>query len=72
MYRWCGLSLGTLLLAGGLLSGVPEVSMERPALQCTLTGQKIETCCCQVRDGKLYCPLAQQAISSCCCKVIER
>jgi hypothetical protein len=44
-----------------------------PALQsdlfCTLTGKKIPTCCCQLKDGKLYCPLAKKTIETCCCKL---
>ena len=67
MYRLLGLSLGTLLLAG-LVSAVPASPKGKATLQCTLTGQKIEKCCCEQREGKLYCPLAKKTIEQCCCR----
>ncbi len=68
MYRLLTLSMGTLLLAAGLVLAIP-VSPAAPAtLQCTLTGQKLEQCCCEQREGKLYCPLAKKTINQCCCK----
>ena len=54
-----------LLLAGSANSW--NVASES-GLICTLTGKKIEACCCEQKDGKLYCPLAQKTIESCCCK----
>ncbi len=42
------------------------------SLRCTLTGEKIVTCCCEQKDGKLYCPLAKQAIDNCCCESADR
>lgn len=37
-------------------------------LVCSLTNKKIDKCCCEQKDGKLYCPLAKKAIEKCCCK----
>jgi hypothetical protein len=41
------------------------------ALICTLTGKRIDACCCQLKDGKLYCPLAKTYIDACCCKAAD-
>jgi hypothetical protein len=54
------LFLGTLPGAGGTKE-----------LKCSLTGKKIETCCCQQKDGKLYCPLAEKTIEQCCCGSVK-
>jgi len=69
MVRLLTLSLGTVVLAG-LVSALPVSPKAPTALQCTLTGQKIETCCCEQREGKLYCPLAKKTIEQCCCQPI--
>ena len=69
MHRILEVLFGTLLLAG-LVSTVPASPKGQATLQCTLTGQKIEVCCCQQRGGKLYCTLARKAITQCCCKPI--
>ena len=63
-----------LILSGALLflpagSATPWSGASQSGLVCTLTGQKIATCCCQQKDGKLYCPLAKTTIESCCCKL---
>jgi len=58
----------SLLLAG---AGGSAARAAGTGLICTLTGKKIEACCCQVKDGKLYCPLAKKNIESCCCKSAE-
>jgi hypothetical protein len=63
MVRLMSVALLLLVLAGSATSGVPE-----SGLICTLTGKKIDACCCQMKDGKLYCPLAKKTIETCCCK----
>lgn len=69
MQRMIPLFLGSLLLAGLLVAS--SLNPNRPAaLECTLTGQKIPSCCCQIRQGELYCPLANRTISQCCCKLV--
>ena len=69
MQRMISLFLGSLLLGGLLVAN--SANPNRPAaLECTLTGQKIQSCCCQIREGKLYCPLANQTISQCCCRPV--
>ena len=59
-----------LLLAGLAWAGTQSAS-KAAGLRCTLTNQKIEKCCCQMRDGKLYCPLAKKTIEACCCVPAE-
>lgn len=66
MRHTLSLLLGTLLLAG-LTLAAPETAKKPAALRCTLTGKKIETCCCEQRQGKLYCPLAKKTVEKCCC-----
>jgi len=61
------LSIALLLASSG---GSRSISSDS-GLMCTLTGKKIEACCCQQKDGKLYCPLAKQTIESCCCKLVQ-
>jgi hypothetical protein len=41
---------------------------ENSGVMCKLTGKKLEKCCCETRDGKLYCPLAKKEIKECCCE----
>lgn len=55
------------VLFGGLLLASPQV-LKNEALRCTLTNTKIEKCCCEKREGKLYCPLAKKTIEKCCCE----
>lgn len=50
-----------------LFLGVVLVAGSAGGLKCSLTGKKIDSCCCQQKDGKLYCPLAKKAIEQCCC-----
>ena len=69
MQRMISLFLGSLLL-GGLLAANSANLNQPAALECTLTVQKIQSCCCQIREGKLYCPLANQTISQCCCRPV--
>jgi hypothetical protein len=63
--------LAPLLLAVWVLAA-PPAPTTKPALRCTLTGKRIESCCCVQREGKLYCPLAKKAIESCCCVPVEQ
>lgn len=70
MQRMISLILGSLLL-GGLLVANSANPKQPAALECTLTGQKIQSCCCQIRESKLYCPLANQTISACCCRPVR-
>jgi hypothetical protein len=58
----------SLVLAG---SGSSRNVSSESGLICTLTGKKIDACCCQQKDGKLYCPLAKKTIESCCCKLVQ-
>ena len=62
--------MATLLLAAWVLAAPPAPN-KKPALRCALTGQRIESCCCVTRDGKLYCPLAKKTIDRCCCVPAE-
>jgi hypothetical protein len=48
----------SLLLASSGSSPTRAVT----GLICALTGKRIEACCCQMKDGKLYCPLAKKYI----------
>jgi hypothetical protein len=59
-------SLSLVLLFANAGSSRTAIS-EESGLICTLTGKKIEACCCQEKDGALYCPLAKQTIDHCCC-----
>ena len=63
------LFLGLLLAVSSL--AVPQTAKKEAGLRCTLTGKKIEKCCCEQRDGKLYCPLAKKLIEKCCCTADE-
>ena len=58
--------IGPIVLAGAALA-LAGSQPNTPALRCTLTDKKIETCCCAEKDGKLYCPLANKTIEKCCC-----
>ena len=66
------LSLGVLLLAISFIpSSTGATGSESAGLICTLAGKKIDACCCQLKDGRLYCPLAKTYIDSCCCKAAD-
>lgn len=55
-----------VLLAPVAMSG--RKSAKAPSsLQCSLTGQKIDSCCCQTQNGKTTCTLTKKVIDSCCC-----
>ena len=56
-----------LLLAGSASSA----HLSESGVICTLTGKKIDACCCQLKDGTLYCPLAKTYIDACCCKAAD-
>ena len=51
-----------------MAASASSAHLSESGLMCTLTGQKIDACCCQLNDGKLYCPLAKTYIDACCCK----
>ena len=70
MYRAASLILGTLLVAG-LSLATPQAATTPTSLRCTLTGKKIEKCCCEQRDSNLYCTLAKKAVEKCCCEPAE-
>ncbi|HXE74865.1 MAG TPA: hypothetical protein VNN18_04405 [Candidatus Xenobia bacterium] len=59
--------MGALLLAMAIWAAYPS-GTKAAGLRCTLTGQKIDSCCCIQKDGKLYCPLAKKTIEKCCCE----
>lgn len=40
-------------------------------MHCTLTGEEVDKCCCEKRDGKLYCPLAKRSVDKCCCEEVK-
>ena len=54
-----------------LAASASSAHLSESGLICTLTGQKIDACCCQLKDGKLYCPLAKTYIDACCCKAAD-
>jgi len=57
----------SLLIVGSASSA----HLSESGLICTLTGKKIDACCCQLKDGKLYCPLAKTYSDHCCCKAAD-
>ncbi len=71
MNRWIRLALASVLLAGWVWAG-PQAPPKKEALLCTLTNQKIEKCCCEMRGEKLYCPLAKKTIDTCCCQPLAK
>lgn len=50
---------------------IPQSAQSEAGLLCTLTGQTIEQCCCEVREGKTYCPLADKTVEECCCAAVD-
>ena len=62
------LAISLLLLAGSASSRTASLES---GLMCTLTGKRIDACCCQQKDGKLYCPLAKRTIETCCCQLVQ-
>jgi hypothetical protein len=50
---------------------IPQSAQSEAGLLCTLTGQTIEQCCCEMREDKTYCPLADKTIEECCCVPVE-
>lgn len=59
------LGLLTILFLSVAVSPAQEKVQE--GLRCSLTKKKIDKCCCEQKDGKLYCPLAKKTIEKCCC-----
>ena len=40
--------------------------------RCSLTGQQVDKCCCEPRDGgKMHCTLAKKDVDKCCCTEIQ-
>jgi hypothetical protein len=68
MRRSINVGLAALLFSGWLLASA-QVS-KNEGLRCTLTNTKIEKCCCERREGKLYCALTKKAIEKCCCEPV--
>lgn len=66
MSRFLSWTLAPLLLAS-LALAAPQTAPKPQALRCTLTGKKIETCCCEKRGEKFYCTLAKKTVDKCCC-----
>jgi hypothetical protein len=50
---------------------IPQSAQSEAGLQCTLTGQTIEKCCCETRGDKTYCPLADKTVEECCCATVD-
>jgi len=63
-----GFAISLVMLAGSASS---RNTSSEFGLMCTLTGKRIDACCCQQKDGKLYCPLAKQTIQACCCHLVN-
>ena len=61
-------AIAVALLLAGSASSAP---LSESGLICTLTGQRIDACCYQLKDGQLYCPLAKTYIDHCCCKAAD-
>jgi hypothetical protein len=66
--------LAIVATIGGLASGrAAAAARETAKWVCTLTGKKVEQCCCvPQKDGKLYCSLAKKTVDKCCCKAAEQ
>jgi len=61
-----------LLLAISVIPSSTEATgSDSAGLICTLTGKKVDACCCKLKDGKLFCPLAKTYIDACCCKAAD-
>ncbi len=71
MRRFLPCTLATLLLAGLALAG-PQAPKKQATLRCTLTGKKMEKCCCEPRGEKLYCTLTKKTIEKCCCEPVGK
>ena len=65
--------IAVLLFAvlGGYVASGSVPAKSESGLMCTLTGKRIDACCCQMKDGALYCPLAKQKIDHCCYKMVD-
>lgn len=51
-----------------LLATAATGPKQNAAYVCSLTNQKITSCCCTKKEGILYCNLAKKTIAKCCCK----
>ena len=51
-----------------LLFAALSVAGSTKQLTCSLTGKKIDKCCCEQNFGKLYCTPAKKTIEKCCCE----
>ena len=54
------LSLSLLVVASALATRASE-------LVCEKTGITVESCCCEMQDGKMICTLTGEVVDSCCC-----
>jgi len=40
-------------------------------ITCRVTGKKMDTCCCEQKNGKFYCKLTKQTYDECCCDMAK-
>jgi len=59
----------TMLLFGG--AAPANLSQNTTTYVCTLTNEKVTSCCCEKRNGKLFCTKAKKEINTCCCKPVQ-
>jgi hypothetical protein len=36
-------------------------------MTCRATGETMNECCCEMKDGKFYCKLTKKTYDKCCC-----
>ena len=34
---------------------------------CRVTGKTMNSCCCEMKEGKFYCKLTKKTYDKCCC-----
>ena len=59
-YSTLKLTLASVLLAGTAFAASPK-------LYCTAAKKEVQSCCCQMKDGKSICKLTGKTFDKCCC-----
>jgi hypothetical protein len=40
---------------------------ESQKITCRITGETMDQCCCETKNGKFYCKLTKKTYDDCCC-----
>jgi hypothetical protein len=50
-----------------VMAVMTAIAFANQKITCRITGETMDQCCCETKNGKFYCKLTKKTYDDCCC-----